>query len=661
MRLGQSVAFVLAVTVARAGAGVPTIIDLGTLGPNSTSFSRAHAISANGMMVVGTTEVTSGSRGFRYTYPGPMQLLDALPGGTYAEAHGLSNDGSVIVGHSMTTTPTLHQRLVRWTVGSTPSSVGNLCDCGSAYVGGCSANGAIIVGTSPSVAAGFRAVRWSFFTGLVDIHPASLITSGLMGVSDDGSMMVGAGLVTGQQVAFLLPAGGAVQLLPPLNGYGHAVGLRISGAGDVAAGVSRVAALLNQGDRATRWSLGDPHDIGILSGFTRSTPEAMHRGGLIIGGESDSATDGAWIWTETRGMVRLRTLLTDAGVDLAGWTQLRSVTGISDAGTELCGTGVHDGAERAFLIRGLDSLCGPWITQPPVNTDVCHGSTAALQCDAFGPTFFMPSFQWYKLGTFGWQFVADGPTGSGMVINGAQFPTLTFNNVRPDAEGYYVVQVTADCGSLTTSPVFVRYVETAPAFADDGIEHIACSHGGVTLTSQPGPVNSGPFALQWQVELPAGSNNWVSLANGSTLSWDGNQPGIGGIISGATTAQLTISADFANGRQLATVHQRNYRCVATNVCGSAEYSKPLTVTLVGDTNCDGSINSFDIDPYVAWLGNGNSALAPATYLALNATQACWDQRSCWADVNHDSFANNFDIDPFVACVLNAPPPGKACP
>ncbi|MBK8915486.1 MAG: hypothetical protein IPM64_12980 [Phycisphaerales bacterium] len=649
--------------IANASAGAPVIIDLGSLGPNSTSFSRASGISANGTIVVGSTEIADGTRrGFRYTYPGPMQLLDSLPGGLYADAEGLSADGAVVIGTSLTSTPTVHGRIVRWTTGSTPQNIGNLADGGGAFSGGCSANGAVVCGTTPSTFASWRAVRWSHFTGLVDISPASMLYSGISAVSDDGSLMVGFGLdVSGIGRAFLLPAGGSVQILPSLNGYAHALGLRISGSGDVVAGVSRPSLFIAAGDRATRWVLGDPHDLGLLNGFTRSSPAAMHRGGLIIGGESGGAVDGAWIWTETRGMVRLSTFLAEAGTDLTGWSEFQSVTGISDAGTELCGTGVYNGAERAFLVRGLDSLCGPWITQPPVNTDVCHDSVAALQCDAFGPTFFMPAFQWFRLGTSGWEFVNDGPTGSGMTISGAQSPTLTFHNVRSDAETHYVVQVTADCGSLTTSPVFVRYVEGAPVFADDAIPPIACSHGSVTMNAYPGPVQYGPFAVKWQRETAPASNVWVDLANGSTTGWDGNNAGIGGIVSGATTTSLTITADTANGRQLSTAHQRGYRCVATNACGSASYAKYLNVVLVGDANCDDSINSFDIDLFVEWVFNSNFIIAPASYVALGGTQDCWDQRGCWADLNHDSVANNFDIDGFVACIVSTPPAGRPCP
>jgi hypothetical protein len=56
----------------------------------------------------------------------------------------------------------------------------------------------------------------------------------------------------------------------------------------------------------------------------------------------------------------------------------------------------------------------------------------------------------------------------------------------------------------------------------------------------------------------------------------------------------------------------------------------------GDLNCDGSVNNFDIDPFVLALTN------PAQYPAQFP-----DCDINLADVNNDNAVNNFDIDPFV--------------
>ncbi|MBL8880738.1 MAG: hypothetical protein JNG88_16615 [Phycisphaerales bacterium] len=60
----------------------------------------------------------------------------------------------------------------------------------------------------------------------------------------------------------------------------------------------------------------------------------------------------------------------------------------------------------------------------------------------------------------------------------------------------------------------------------------------------------------------------------------------------------------------------------------------------GDTNCDGLVNSFDIDPFVL-------ALFDVAEYAVRY-QDCDINR---ADVNGDGHVNNFDIDPFLECIF----------
>ncbi|MGE0481921.1 MAG: S8 family serine peptidase [Phycisphaerae bacterium] len=59
--------------------------------------------------------------------------------------------------------------------------------------------------------------------------------------------------------------------------------------------------------------------------------------------------------------------------------------------------------------------------------------------------------------------------------------------------------------------------------------------------------------------------------------------------------------------------------------------------VVGDMNCDGLLNNFDIDPFV--LALTDPAAYAATFPGCNILNG---------DVNNDGVVNNFDIDPFVA-------------
>ena len=62
---------------------------------------------------------------------------------------------------------------------------------------------------------------------------------------------------------------------------------------------------------------------------------------------------------------------------------------------------------------------------------------------------------------------------------------------------------------------------------------------------------------------------------------------------------------------------------------------------LGDLNCDGAVNSFDIDAFVLALTD------PAAYAI-----AFPDCDINLADINADGAVNSFDIDPFVALLTD---------
>ena len=65
---------------------------------------------------------------------------------------------------------------------------------------------------------------------------------------------------------------------------------------------------------------------------------------------------------------------------------------------------------------------------------------------------------------------------------------------------------------------------------------------------------------------------------------------------------------------------------------------PCIHYVLGDCNGDGSINTFDIDPFVFALTDS------AGYIAQYGEQAYY----CQCDITGDGNVNTFDIDPFVA-------------
>jgi hypothetical protein len=71
------------------------------------------------------------------------------------------------------------------------------------------------------------------------------------------------------------------------------------------------------------------------------------------------------------------------------------------------------------------------------------------------------------------------------------------------------------------------------------------------------------------------------------------------------------------------------------------YVTPTAAALKADSNCDGVVNTFDIDPFVEAL------TAPATWLSLYSCDFLGAN-----DINGDGAVNAFDIDPFVVCLTS---------
>jgi hypothetical protein len=85
----------------------------------------------------------------------------------------------------------------------------------------------------------------------------------------------------------------------------------------------------------------------------------------------------------------------------------------------------------------------------------------------------------------------------------------------------------------------------------------------------------------------------------------------------------------------------------TGTCPGETFQTPVLCdlsvrSLLADMNCDGRLNSFDIDPFVQAM--------------TNPDQYAIDHPCCpalLADVNCDGLVNSFDIDPFVSMLTSS--------
>jgi len=198
-----------------AGGGMTGLGDL----PGGTS-SSAYAVSADGSTVVGGGSSSSGWEAFRWTFADGITPLGYLPGGqTWAEAYGVSADGSVVYGESGSSPGPWEA--FRWTSSDGMTGMGDLPGgIFSSRAHDVSTDGSTVVGDSFS-SLGREACRWTSadgLTGLGDL-PGGAFESRAYGVSADGSVIVGFGntdssdLIFFEGEAFYWTAGGGMQNL----------------------------------------------------------------------------------------------------------------------------------------------------------------------------------------------------------------------------------------------------------------------------------------------------------------------------------------------------------------------------------------------------------------------------------------------------------------
>jgi probable HAF family extracellular repeat protein len=176
-----------------------TMTDLGTLGGNN---SQAYGVSADGAVVVGYS-ATVGGKYHAFRYSGTTMTDLGTLGGTNINsfAYAVSADGTVVVGYSDFAGGGNAYHAFRYS-GTTMTDLGTLGGTVS-NAKAVSANGAVVVGDSPTVFGGpFEAFRWRQDTGMKSM--ASLLTAsnvnitgwqltGATGVSADGTVIVGYG------------------------------------------------------------------------------------------------------------------------------------------------------------------------------------------------------------------------------------------------------------------------------------------------------------------------------------------------------------------------------------------------------------------------------------------------------------------------------------
>ena len=177
-------------------------------GASPSYHSTGRAVSADGSVVVGGCCTSIGGTSYRWTEATGMVDLGLLPGESFGTTRAISSDGTVAAGRS-------GSHAYRWTDAGGMLNLGDLPggnDFADAH--GISLDGQVIVGSSSSSSGG-QAFRWDEANGMVGLGdiPGGSFNSAAYAVSGDGSVIVGRGNYagTGNQDAFIWDAENGMQ------------------------------------------------------------------------------------------------------------------------------------------------------------------------------------------------------------------------------------------------------------------------------------------------------------------------------------------------------------------------------------------------------------------------------------------------------------------
>jgi probable HAF family extracellular repeat protein len=372
----------LAFPYAAAGQNAPAFHGMGDLSGGSVG-SVATAVSTDATTVVGHAEGSSGTQAVRWTEAGGLQGLgQPAAEAPFSRANGVSANGAVIVGTAATSNG---GRAFRWTSGGGYTFLGIftcfLCD-GAATGDGVSGNGQVVVGSgleypflgSPHV----NAARWpNGGTGINNL--GDLPGGGDAGVAQDATTT--GSVIVGETDASAGPTGfwwnGSMHGLPGLPGAVYRTGaLGISDDGTTIVGEANSSTTGTNFPEPVRWTgtnYATIQKLGALPGQTSARGQAIDvspDGSLIVGTTRDlQGNDVAFLWDAANGMRSLALVLEEEyGLDLGGW-QLESANGISgvDAAGEF--TVVGSGTNPSGDSEGFIAILSPTACNDGLHND----------------------------------------------------------------------------------------------------------------------------------------------------------------------------------------------------------------------------------------------------------------------------------------------------
>ncbi len=321
----------------------PFFVGIGDL-PGGRDQSYASAISADGLIVVGSSNSATGEMAFRWTFKDRrLEPLGDLPGErVWSRANAVSADGSVIVGSSSSH---YGNEAFRWTAAGGIKGLGDVCGgYFNSSATGVSADGSVVIGEGTS-AQGMEAFRWTQDGGLVGLG----VRGRARFVSADGKIVIGDewSRSTGSVEAWFrwTAADGVTKFsnLPQVDFSG--------GTSDASALVG--SAVFDGVHHPFRFEW--PDRISVLKEppiehpYTRVT--AISRNGRTIVGSAGGIGSGeAFVWDGDGEPQPLRQILTDdCHLNVTDW-KLSGATDVSNDGRTIVGFGINPkGTSEGFV------------------------------------------------------------------------------------------------------------------------------------------------------------------------------------------------------------------------------------------------------------------------------------------------------------------------
>jgi probable HAF family extracellular repeat protein len=356
MRLGTVFQALASVSVAAsltsgAWAQQPSITWLGTL-PNG-AWSYAQGVSADGAVVAGYDEAVIDDEGvggelraLRWTRSSGAAPLATL--GANSQSLAVSADGSLLVGWTEDTTGMW--RAAKWGADGSLTVLGTLGGNESAAYG-VSADGAVIVGWADDATNRRAAVRWQADGTVDDLGvPTGFTMSWATGASADGSTLAANAYADRFRWRAFRWRSSGWESLPMLDGYENSLAAAVAANGAVIVG-SAFNGLGLEDRVAVYWTPdGAAESLGTFGGSWSIAHGVSENGAVIVGAATDSAGwTRAFRWAAGVGMEDLNRVYARL---LGDGSLLEAAYGVSPDGRYIVGVGYNAATNRfeGFLL-----------------------------------------------------------------------------------------------------------------------------------------------------------------------------------------------------------------------------------------------------------------------------------------------------------------------